>query len=81
MGPKFSSEFGIGRALLFKFKEVDIVSNSWAMRDNGKNIWYSGLISLSALKAGITKVIIPNGKDFSFDCKLSFSSLGGGIAY
>ena len=60
MGPKLLSEFDIIQALLFKYDKIDIVSNSWSMRDSGKSVWFTGILSLSAIKAGIAKVIIRN---------------------
>ena len=46
----------MGKALLFKVDEVDIIPNSWTFLDRKDEPWFDGLYIQSILKAGITKV-------------------------
>ena len=57
VGPKLLDEFETGKALVFKYNEVDISSNSWRMRDSGRTVWFNGLYSLASMKVAITKVV------------------------
>lgn len=58
LGPNPSTDYKDGQALLFKYSEVHVMSNSWGPNDDGKTMSYFGPQTRSALKTGVTKVTI-----------------------
>lgn len=57
MGPKKSSDEADGEALLFRYLEVWVVSNSWGPNDDGMTMAHCGEITKAALKTAATEVI------------------------
>jgi hypothetical protein len=56
LGPNPLTDYKIGTAFLFRHAGVHIMSNSWGPNDDGKSMPFSGPLTRTALKIGISKV-------------------------
>lgn len=58
LGPKRSSDEADGEALLFRYKEACITSNSWGPTDDGMTAAHIGKLTEAALKTAVIEVRI-----------------------